>query len=116
MSKLILVKHAAPVVAPDVPAEQWRLSEQGRAACAPLAEALRKYAPRVVVASEEPKARETGELVARHLGVPFHTAPGLHEHDRSNVPHLRSGEFISLMEVLFRKPNQLLLGRETAAG
>ena len=70
----------------------------------------------VIVSSEEPKASETGELVARALGVPFHTAPGLHEHDRSNVPHLRSGEFISMMEVLCRRPNQLVLGKATAAG
>jgi broad specificity phosphatase PhoE len=116
MSKLILIKHAAPEVVAGVPSEQWRLSEQGRAACPRLAEALRRHAPAVVVASEEPKAAETGELVARELNVPFHTAAGLHEHDRSNVPHMRSGEFISMMEVLFRKPNQLVLGTETAAG
>jgi len=116
MGNLILIKHAAPEVVPGVPSEQWRLSEQGRASCAPLATALRSHEPAVVVASAEPKASETGELLARELAVPFHTAPNLHEHDRSNVPHLRSGEFISLMEVLFRKPNQLVLGRETAAG
>ena len=116
MPPLILVKHASPEVVPGMPPEQWRLSDQGRASCARLAEALRPHAPAAVVASEEPKASETGELVARHLPVPFHTAPNLHEHDRSNVPHLRAGEFISLMEVLFRKPNQLVLGRETAAG
>ena len=116
MSKLILIKHASPEVVAGVPPEQWRLSDAGRAACPRLAEALRPHAPSVVVASDEPKASETGDLVARHLSLPFHTAPGLHEHDRSNVPHLRSGEFISLMEVLFRKPTQLALGKETASG
>ena len=116
MPKLVLIKHAAPEVLPGVAPEQWRLSEQGRASCPRLAEALRPHAPSVVVASSEPKASETGELVAGALAVPFHTAPNLHEHDRSNVPHLRSGEFISLMEVLFRRPNQLVLGKETAAG
>lgn len=116
MPKLILIKHASPDVVPAVPPEQWRLSETGRAACPRLAAALREYGPSVVVSSEEPKAAETGELVARELSVPFHTAPRLREHDRSNVPHLRSGEFISMMEVLFRRPDQLVLGRETATG
>lgn len=116
MSKLILVKHASPEVVAEMPPEQWRLSEKGRASCAPLAQALRALAPSVVIASEELKAQETGELVAKELSVPFHTAPNLYEHDRSNVPHLRSGEFISLMELLFRKPSQLVLGKETAAG
>jgi broad specificity phosphatase PhoE len=114
--KLILVKHASPEVVAGIPPEQWRLSDAGRASCPRLAAALRPHAPSVVVTSEEPKARETGELVARDLSVPSHAAPNLHEHDRSNVPHLRSGDFISLMEVLFRKPDQLVLGRETATG
>src|SRR5918993_933764 len=114
MRKLILVKHAPPEVVPDLPPEQWTLSEKGRGLCAPLADALAAQAPSTIVCSEEPKAAETARLVAERLGVPWHTAPGLHEHDRSNVPHMRSGEFISMMELLFRKPAELVLGRETA--
>jgi broad specificity phosphatase PhoE len=116
MPQLILVKHAAPEVDPNVPSEQWRLSEKGRASCMPLAASLGSYSPLVVVSSEEPKAAETAELVATALKVPWETAPGLHEHNRSNVPHMRSGDFISTMELLFRKPQQLVLGRETASG
>jgi broad specificity phosphatase PhoE len=115
MRQLILVKHAAPEVNPDVPPEQWHLSEKGRASCIALAASLAPHSPRVIVSSEEPKAAETAKLIADELGVPFETAPGLHEHDRSNVPHMRSGDFISTMELLFRKPQQLVLGRETAS-
>ncbi|WP_428938270.1 histidine phosphatase family protein [Fontivita pretiosa] len=114
MPRLILIKHASPLVVPGEPAHRWRLSEQGRAACVPLAEALRNHAPAVIVSSTEPKAVETAELVAAHLAIPHETASDLHEHDRSNVPHMRSGEFISMMELMFRKPDQLVLGRETA--
>ena len=116
MRQLILVKHAAPEVVPGTPAERWRLSDKGRAACTPLAASLSSFKPRVIVSSEEPKASETAERVARELGVPWETAPGLHEHDRSNVQHMRSGDFISTMELVFRRPQQLVLGRETAAG
>jgi broad specificity phosphatase PhoE len=114
--QLILVKHAAPEVVEGTPSEQWRLSEKGRTACTPLAASLSLHSPRVIVSSEEPKASETAELVAVELRVPWETAPGLQEHDRSSVPYLRTGDFISTMEVLFRKPQQLVLGRETAAG
>ena len=114
MRKLILVKHAPPEVVPGVPPERWALSEKGRALCAPLAERLAAHQPAVVVASEEPKAAETARLVAERLGVPWQTVPGLHEHDRSNVPHLPSREFISMVELMFRKPAELTLGRETA--
>ena len=112
--KLILVKHAPPEVVPETPSEKWVLSEKGRAICVPLAERLAAHAPAVIVSSEEPKAAETARLVAERLGVPWRTATGLHEHDRSNVPHMRSGEFISMMELFFRKPAELVLGRETA--
>src|SRR5437016_5699118 len=113
--KLILIKHASPLVIPGTPAEQWKLSDKGMQSCIPLAEALREHAPAAIVASEEPKARQTAEIVAAKLNIPFETAPDLHEHDRSNVPHMRSGEFISHMEVFFRKRDELVLGRETAA-
>src|SRR3954469_8062801 len=114
MRQLILVKHAPPLIDPAKSPERWRLSEKGRALCAPLAERLATYAPKIIVSSIEPKAVETAELVAATLKVPHETAADLHEHDRSNVPHLRSGEFISMVEVFFRNPAELILGRESA--
>lgn len=114
MAKLILIKHAAPEVVPGVSSEQWHLSERGRASCAALAEALRPHQPDVIVASKEPKASETAELVAHQLRVPFETAPNLHEHDRRGVPHMRSGEFISHIELMFRRRDERVLGYESA--
>jgi broad specificity phosphatase PhoE len=101
-------------VDPTKSSEQWRLSEKGKASCAPLADALREQAPAIIVSSEEPKASETAQLIAKQLNVPTETAPDLHEHDRSNVPHMRSGEFISHMELFFRRADERVLGRETA--
>jgi len=112
--ELILVKHAPPEVVPGVPPERWSLSEKGRALCVPLAEKIAAHQPAAVVSSEEPKAAETARLVAERLAVPWRAAPGLHEHDRSDVPHMRSGEFISMMELFFRRPGELVLGKETA--
>ncbi len=114
MPKLILIKHASPEVVPGVPSEEWHLSERGRASCAVLAEKLRPYGLTALVSSEEPKAAETAELIATVLAIPHRTAADLHEHDRSNVPHMRSSEFISTMELFFRRPDELVLGRETA--
>jgi broad specificity phosphatase PhoE len=114
MRKLILIKHASPQVRAELPPEQWPLSEEGRAKCVLLSKHLAALSPAAVVSSEELKAAETGKIVAGLLGVPFDTAPDLHEHDRSNVPQLRTAEFISMMELLFRRPGELVLGRETA--
>lgn len=115
MSKLILIKHAAPLVDPATPTTTWRLSDAGRAACEVLADRLAPHAPSRIVSSVEPKASETAERLAGRLSIPWTTAEGLHEHDRSNVPHLPTREFISLVELFFRRPTKLVLGTETAA-
>ena len=115
MSKLILIKHAKPQMDESVPSSQWVLSDAGRASCTPLAERLRPLGVEWVVTSEEHKAAETGRLVAAALGVPCETAPGLQEHDRSNVPLLPTRQFISSIALLFNRPGQLVLGLETGA-
>jgi broad specificity phosphatase PhoE len=118
---LILIKHSSPQVVAGVSPELWVLSREGQERCALLADRVGKYHPAEIFTSDEAKAIETGKLLAAKLSMPGQPAigcreiPGLQEHDRSNVPHLRSSEFISRMELAFRKPNELLLGKETVA-
>jgi broad specificity phosphatase PhoE len=56
---LILVRHAMPAFGPDVPPEEWELSDEGRAAAATLARLLPAGAR--LVGSNEPKAWQTLE-------------------------------------------------------
>jgi broad specificity phosphatase PhoE len=114
MRYLILIKHSLPVLIPEVPAAQWRLADEGRRRCAALAERLRPYHPPAIVASREPKATETGSIVATILGVPFATAEGLHEHDRGDVGWLTSEALDAKVAAFFERPTELVLGRETA--
>ncbi len=114
MRKLILIKHASPQVEPLVPPELWALSDKGRGQCPGLAEAVRPYQPALFICSSERKAEETGRAVAELLGVTAASSPGLGEHDRSDVPHMPSREFISMMELFFRRPQERVLGAETA--
>lgn len=99
MVRLILIKHATPAIDPATPSAQWR---------------LRPYGVAALVSSTEPKASQTAAEIGGVLGLPHREAPGLHEHDRSNVPHMRSAEFISLVELFFRRPDERVLGLETA--
>jgi broad specificity phosphatase PhoE len=114
MSKLILIKHATPLKDVTRPSHEWRLSDRGREDARTLADRLREQRIDVVVTSTEPKARETGEIVAKTLEVPCETADRLHEHDRSNVPVIPTREFISMMALFFKEPQRLVLGKETA--
>jgi len=114
MRKLILIKHARPQVDPDVSSENWTLSEEGRQKCAPLAEDLRGFDFASIVSSSEPKAIETAQIIGQLLAKPVRTGNDLFEHDRSNVPHMESREFISMVALFFKEPDRLVLGNETA--
>ncbi len=88
----ILMRHSAVVQDPATPSSEWRLSEYGRSLASRLAPKLLPFTPTRVITSEEPKAAETGQLIAVTLGLPWHTAPGLHEHERPYVPYFATVE------------------------
>ena len=114
MPTLLLVKHAKPLVDPAQSSELWKLSDEGRAGAQKLADVLAPYNVSIVISSTEPKAIETAQILAAALNIPTEPHDDLHEHDRSNVPHMRSGEFISHVELFFRRPTERVLGRESA--
>lgn len=114
MRQIILVKHAAPVVVPGKSSDQWPLSAPGKEAASALAGDLKAFAAAHIVTSIEPKAVETGQLIAAGLGITAQTHQGLHEHERRTVPHLRTSDFLSLMAQVFRRKDELVLGEETA--
>jgi broad specificity phosphatase PhoE len=112
---LLLVRHSAPEIDPSVPAEEWRLSEDGRRRCAALAERLSVYEPRVLLSSPEPKARETAELFAPVLGLEVVMADGLCETARRTVGLLPRDEFERGIRALLERPDQVVFGEESAA-
>ena len=111
----MLVRHAMPEVSRDQPAREWPLSDAGRTSCAVLAERLRAHEPAIVISSLEPKARETGRLVADALDVLWHTAEDLHEHARPDEPWLGSADFDDRVRQFFAQPRERVFGSETAA-
>jgi broad specificity phosphatase PhoE len=114
MRKLILIKHARPQVDPDISSEHWKLSEEGREKSLALAQSLREFEFASIISSSEPKAIETAEILGQALAKAVRTGNDLFEHDRSNVPHMESREFISMMALFFKEPDRLVLGNETA--
>ena len=115
MAQLILIKHSVPEINPDVPPNQWPLSDLGRLRSEKLAEKLRAYRPDLIISSLEPKAVETGRIIAAILGTPFETAQDLHEHDRSsNSSYTTQARFERQVAQFFKNPDKLIFGRETA--
>ena len=116
MAKLILIKHATPVKDPDRPSHEWELSDLGREQAIKVALDLEasELSFDLVATSAEPKAQETGQIIASELDRPMQVVKELAEHDRSNVPVMETREFISSVALFFREPDRLVLGRETA--
>ena len=111
---LILVKHARPDVDPDVPSAQWTLGVAGIEGSVRLAERLRPLSIDRVVTSVEPKAVETGRIVARELDLPFQTGHDLHEHLRTSTGYLAAEEFEASVRRFFAEPTAKVFGDETA--
>jgi broad specificity phosphatase PhoE len=116
MANLILIKHATPVKDPARPSNEWELSDLGRQQAIKLAKDLldQKCLIDVVATSDEPKAQETGKIIAAEFDRTIQVVKDLAEHDRSNVPVMPTREFISSVALFFKEPDRLVLGRETA--
>lgn len=111
---LVLVKHARPEVDPSVPAGSWTLGLAGIEGSWRLAERLRPLGLGRVVSSVEPKAAETGRLVAEALDLPWQTAHDLHEHGRRSVGYLSQEDFEASIRRLFSVPASVVFGDESA--
>lgn len=112
---LILVRHSAVDLVPDRSNHEWQLSADGRDRCRQFAPHLRPYAPARFITSQEPKAAETGRLLADALDVPCRPAPDLHEHERRTMPYFPTpADFRAAVAQLFLRPEELVLGEETA--
>ena len=106
-----------PQVDVETPAHQWRLRHEGVAAAGVLAARLRSadYRPTKIVASVEPKATQTGSVIAERLRLPFKTVDGLHEHDRRAAGFLSTDVFAARMRDLFANPDDVVFGTESAS-
>lgn len=112
--RLILVKHAQPVLDAAVPPREWRLGREGEEQSHRLAERLRTFLPFTLVSSPEPKAVRTAEIVAATLGITSAVVDGLEEFDRPAMPIVTRGEHTRLNASIFTTRARPVLGRESA--
>lgn len=114
---LYLVKHSLPEKRPEVPSREWVLGEEGRTRSRRLGERLAGRGIARIVTSSEPKAHETGVLMAGALGgpVPVEIADGLHEQERRHTPFFASeAEYDAAVAELFACPGERVFGEESA--
>lgn len=115
MSQLVLIRHAASQPKPDVPARDWQLTASGREQCRLLAERLRPYNITHITSSDEPKALQTGTLIADYLGIlQLSQDAALSETHRQTAPFFADEvTFREAIAAAMHQPQQLLYGEET---
>ena len=112
--RLILVRHAEPLVDPDVPASAWRLSPDGRAAAVEIGRRLAPHRPGACFASPEPKATETASAIASVLDLAVLPIAGLGEQRRETAPFFDDPErFRAAVRGVFERPGERVLGEES---
>lgn len=112
---LLLVRHAEPHIVPERPAGTWHLNNAGRAGARGLVPCLAPERPDIVVTSREPKAQETGAIIADALGLPLREHDGLGEQGGDTVPWIESAEdFRAAVRAHFDEPSGVVLGAESA--
>ena len=113
MALAILIRHAAPLVEPHVPATEWRLSADGRRGSESIAADLRRFSPAALASSPEPKAVETATIIGERLGLSVRVRQGLREHRRS-AGFLPMAEFHANIRAVLENPSDVAFGHESA--
>ncbi|MCA0456089.1 MAG: histidine phosphatase family protein [Chloroflexi bacterium] len=115
MVRLVLVRHAASQPQPGTSAHNWQLANAGHDQCRLLADRLRPYNIRHIITSDEPKAVQTGTLLASYLGdLPLSQAADLRETHRKTAPFFADETaFREAIATAMHQPQKLLYGEET---
>ena len=112
---LLLIRHSETKQEPAISSHKWRLTDEGQQRCKRLAEKLTPFRLAVIFTSTEEKAVQTGKLTAEFLNIRNQTAPDLHEQKRDNEGYYSTVEaFQNAVINLFRQPDRLVFGQETA--
>lgn len=85
MTKLIYITHPAVVIDPNIPIDEWELSEEGLVAVDRLLQLDFWQEVKYLYTSEEKKAYKVGEAVEVKFGLQFEKIKDLGEADRSST-------------------------------
>ena len=106
--------HPQVQIDPAVPVPLWTLSAGGRKRVYALAMAGWLSGTTEIIASGEPKALETAEILAASFGLDVTVREAMHENDRSGTGYLPAAEFEVVASAFFATPAVSVRGWEPA--
>lgn len=113
--RIVLVRHAQPVVDPQRPAHDWELAEAAVEGILSLAAQLRALGIDGIMTSPERKAVATARIIALELGLAVVEEPALREQGGEPMRWIESEEaFHAAVARHFAKPEEVVLGNESS--
>ena len=114
MRLLYLIRHATPVVQPDMPSREWTLSERGIDEAGNLAAAAGEWELAAIYSGSEPKMRGTALVIADAASLDVRVADAF---DELRIPHWipNSDEFNELVQAILEEGAIARRGIEPAA-
>lgn len=106
--------HPQVSVDPNVPVPKWGLNAAGRDRVRRAVDAGWPAGLTRIVSSEETKAVETAAPIADALGLDVIRRADMHENDRSATGFLPPGEFETVADAFFARPQESVRGWERA--
>lgn len=112
--RLFYLTHPQVQIDPEIPVPQWGLSETGRNRTESFARSPLLKTVKWLVSSDETKAIETAEIIARHIDLQITIRPKMHENDRSATGYLTAEPFEKMRQAFFTRPEISTRGWERA--
>lgn len=113
--RIVLVRHATPLIDPARPAGEWALDERSAGDVRRLAEALQRLGVDSLVTSPEPKAARTAHLIAQALRLRVTHDDALREQGGGTVPWFDDqAAFRSAVADHFLRHKEAVFGRESS--
>ncbi len=113
-NKVIFITHANVSIDPKVPIPEWGLSKIGK-------ERHQQFNTKPIIknvqsiySSNEQKAIDGANILAKHLGLTFTKIESLGENDRSSTGYLIEEEFQKTVDAFFSYPEKSIRGWERA--
>ena len=114
VSRVRYLTHPEVEIDPNVPVPLWTLSAIGRKRVHALAHAGWLAGTTEIIASGEPKAIETAEILAAALGLAVEVREAMHENDRAATCYLPPPQFEVVASHFFAAPGDSVRGWEPA--
>ncbi|PRD44492.1 histidine phosphatase family protein [Phyllobacterium phragmitis] len=108
------ITHPQIVMDPAIPVPQWGLSQTGRARLEAICDRPWVLSLTRIFSSDEKKALETAEILARGSGCPIEIDAMMGENDRASTGFLPPPEFEKAADRFFAEPELSFNGWERA--